>query len=150
MLDVGLKDSDTEYCAGVDAALATFKAEAIGHAAKFAAKAGPLLNPALFKGSLLAALKTCDLYPGLLALPGLMEATRKHLCQAPPTGVDKFLIELAEDIDRCTDARTLRILRLLLAYIQLTFHRLPTTFHLLLAATTHLPPISYHLQLAAC
>ena len=57
------------------------------------AGAAPLLDAALLKGSVLAALKGCAHYPALLVLPQLLETTRKILCAAPAKGVATFLID---------------------------------------------------------
>ena len=91
----------------VDAVLVTWRPEA-GKYAKPSGPLPPLLDAAILKGSLLAALKTCAHYPAILAMPQLMETIRKLLCSAPAKGVNTFLVdELGKDTDTCTDPKAL-------------------------------------------
>jgi hypothetical protein len=95
---VSNKVSDTALCQEVDDLMCTYRPEA-GKYDNKVKSSGPLLKPAVLKGSLLAALKSCSSYQALLAMPMLMETTRKLLCAAPANGVEKFLVEeLGADI----------------------------------------------------
>lgn len=106
LLAIAAKSDDAELCKQVDEAMVTWRPEVSKYASKSSV---PLLKPALLKGSLLAALKLCSSYPALMALPQLMETTRKLLCAAPANGVEKFLVdELGADIAKCTDAKQLQ------------------------------------------
>ena len=60
------------------------------------------------KGSLLKALKVCDLHRAFLGLPALMEQTRRLLAAAPCKAVGGFLEdELCSDVSGSTDARAI-------------------------------------------
>jgi hypothetical protein len=102
-----VSSGDAAAAAAVDAVLVTYRPPK-GKFDKPTGPLPPLLDASLLKGSLLAALKTCAHYPAILAMPELMETTRKLLCGAPAKGVATFLIdELGTDIDRCTDGNAL-------------------------------------------
>jgi len=106
LVHVSSQTGNKALCEEVDVALCTFRGD--GGKYTVVKASGPLLKPAVLKSSLLAALKSCSSYPALLALPQLMETTRKLLCEAPAKGVEKYLcVELCNDMDSCTDARTL-------------------------------------------
>ena len=104
LTDVAAGNSSAE---AVDRVLVTWRAPA-GKYDKDSGPLPPLLDAALLKGSLLAALKSCAHYPALLAMPQLLETTRKLLCAAPAKGVATFLVDaLGADIDACHDAKVL-------------------------------------------
>ena len=99
--------SNTAVAAAVDSQVMTYRPPA-GKYDKAAGPQAPLLDAAILKSSLLTALKTCAHYPAILAMPHLMETTRKLLCAAPAKGVATYLVdELGRDIDTCMNAKTL-------------------------------------------
>ena len=99
--------SDTAAAAAVDAQVMTYRPPA-GKYDKPAGPQHPLLDAAILKSSLLTALKTCAHYPAILAMPHLMETTRKLLCAAPAKGVATYLVdELGTDIETCSNVKAL-------------------------------------------